>query len=311
MNVTLRSLTVVSALFAALACLACAVAEDARAGELPQQEFPLWPSAAPGALGSAPTDIPTLTPFWAEKNTGSNAAMIVCPGGGYNVLAPHEGEIYARWLNSLGIHAFVLKYRLVKNGYYLPTILQDAARAVRVVRHGANDWQIDPQRIGIIGSSAGGHLSATLMTRYDAGAPDAKDPVERVSSRPDLGVLCYAFILFDRTDKADRQTRFLGEKFTAEDVRKFSPALNVSSQSPPCFVWQTVEDASVVPENAIVFADALRHSGVPFELHLYEKGRHGIGLGSKELDPTKLHPWTRQCAQWLELHSFIKPAGSS
>ncbi len=259
------------------------------------------------ALGSAPTDIPTLTPFWSDVGGGST--MIVCPGGGYNVLAPHEGEIYARWLNSLGIHAFVLKYRLVKNGYHLPEILQDAARAVRVVRHGASAWQIDPKRIGIIGSSAGGHLSATLMTRFDAGKPDSNDPIEQVSSRPDLGVLCYAFIMLDRNDKPDRQTRFLGEKFTAEDVRLFAPALNVTSQSPPCFVWQTVEDTSVVPENAMVYADALRRAGVPFELHLYQKGRHGIGLGSKDLsDPAKLHPWTRECANWLEVQGFKRSA---
>jgi acetyl esterase/lipase len=163
--------------------------------------------------------------------------MIVCPGGGYNHLAPHEGEIYARWLNSLGIHALVLKYRLVKNGYHLPEIIQDAARAVRVVRQNASAWQIDPKRIGLIGSSAGGHLSATLATQFDSGNADAKDPIERVSSRPDVVVLCYAFILFDRKDaKNDRHTRFLGEKFTDDDVRRFSPALNVTSATPPCFV---------------------------------------------------------------------------
>ncbi len=232
--------------------------------------------------------------------------MIVCPGGGYNVLAPHEGAAYARWLNDLGIAAFVLKYRLVKDGYHVPTILLDAARAVRLVRAKGPEWQLDPQRIGIIGSSAGGHLSATLMTQFDAGRSDASDPFDQVSSRPDLGVLCYAFILFDRDDKSDRKTRFLGPDPTPEQIQKFAPALNVTKDSPPCFIWQTVEDPGVVPENAMVYADALRRAGVPFDLHLYQKGRHGIGLGSKDLDPAKLHPWTQACAFWLGEQGFLK-----
>ena len=159
----------------------------------------------------------------------------------------------------------------------------------------------------MIGSSAGGHLSATLATQSEAGKPDAADPIERISSRPDLVVLCYAFILFDRKDsKNDRQTRFLGEKFTDDDVRRFSPALNVTSETPPCFVWQTVEDKSVVPENAMVFADALRQPACHSSCISIRKVRHGIGLGAKDLhDPAKLHSWTRQCAEWLEVQGFI------
>lgn len=277
------------------------------AAERATQEFPLWPDGAPAARGTVPTDIPTLTPFWPEADKATGAAMIVCPGGGYNMLAQHEGPAYARWLSDQGIAAFVLKYRLVKDGYHLPEILPDAARAVRLVRARAAEWQLDPQRIGIMGSSAGGHLSATLMTKFDAGRSDASDPIDQVSSRPDLGVLCYAFILFDRPDpKGDRQTRFLGPNHTAEQVQAFSPALNVTKDTPPCFIWQTVEDAAVVPENALVFADALRLAGVPIDLHLYQKGRHGIGLGSKDLDPAKLHPWTRDCSFWLAEQGFLK-----
>jgi acetyl esterase/lipase len=275
------------------------------AAERPQQEFPLWPQGAPGALGKAETDVPTLTPYWAPADRATGAVMIVCPGGGYSVLAAHEGVAYAHWLNDLGITAFVLKYRLCKNGYYLPTILLDAARAVRVVRTNAPDWKLDPQRVGIMGSSAGGHLSATLMTRFDAGKTDAADPVDHASSRPDLVVFCYAFILFDRADKSDRQTRFLGKDFTPEQVRQFSPALNVTKDAPPCFIWQTVEDTSVVPENAHVIADALRQAGVPYDLHLYQKGRHGIGLGNKEFDRAKLHPWTSDCAFWFKEQGFL------
>ncbi len=278
------------------------------AADRPTSAMPLWSDAAPGALGKEDKDIPTLTPFWPNSTKASGAAMVVCPGGGYNVLAPHEGEAYARWLNDLGIAAFVLKYRLVKDGYHLPVIFEDAARAVRLVRSHAKEWNIDPHRIGVIGSSAGGHLSATLITRFDSGHPDAADPIKRVSSRPDLAVLCYAFILFDRSDKPDRQERFLGSHRTAEQIRQFSPALNVTKNTPPCFIWQTVEDTAVVVENSLVFADSLRLAGVPFDLHLYQKGRHGIGLGSKDFEPEKLHPWTKACAFWLREQNFVREA---
>lgn len=274
------------------------------AAERPTKTFPLWAGEAPDALGREEKDIPQLTPFWPAKDEATGAAIIVCPGGGYNVLAPHEGEAYARWLNDLGIAAFVLKYRLIKDGYRVPTILKDAARAVRTVRANAAGWQLDPARVGIIGSSAGGHLSATLSTQFDAGQPDHDDLVERVSSRPDVTILCYAFILFDRTDNPERHERFLGPKPSPEQIRAFSPALNVTAKTPPCFIWQTVEDPGVKVENALVMAEALRQAGVPFDLHLYEKGRHGIGLGSKDYDPVKLHPWTQACAFWLAERGF-------
>jgi acetyl esterase/lipase len=274
------------------------------AAERPTKTFPLWAGDVPDALGREEKDIPQLTPYWPTEEKATGAAIIVCPGGGYNVLAPHEGEAYARWLNDLGVAAFVLKYRLIKDGYRVPTILKDAARAVRTVRANAAGWQLDPARIGIIGSSAGGHLSATLSTQFDAGEPDHDDLVERVSSRPDVTILCYAFILFDRTDNPERHERFLGPKPSPEQIRAFSPALNVTAKTPPCFIWQTVEDPGVKVENALVMAEALRQAGVPFDLHLYEKGRHGIGLGSKDYDPAKLHPWAQACAFWLAERGF-------
>ncbi len=285
--------------------LIAAFAISALAAEKPLKPFPLWTGDAPGSLGKADTDVPTLTPYWADPSKATGAAFIVCPGGGYNVLAPHEGEAYAKWLNDLGISAFVLKYRLIKNGYTVPTILLDAARAVRTVRANAKEWEVDPKRIGIIGSSAGGHLSATLSTRFDGGKLDAEDPIERFSSRPDVVILCYAFILFDRPDKSNRQERFLGFKPQDEQVRAFSPALNVTKETPPCFIWQTVEDSGVVVENALVFAEACRKAGVPFDLHLYQKGKHGIGLGVKEYDPAKVHPWVKDCAFWLSEQGYL------
>jgi acetyl esterase/lipase len=157
----------------------------------------------------------------------------------------------------------------------------------------------------MIGSSAGGHLTATLITQFDAGKADATDPVERASSRPDLAVLCYGFILFD-VPKPEREEQFLGPNATPEQKRFLSPRLNVRSDTPPCFVWQTVEDDKVIVDNAFAFAAALREKGVPFDLHLYEKGRHGIGLGTKDGDPAKMHPWTKDCAFWLKQQGFVK-----
>ncbi|HVX15313.1 MAG TPA: alpha/beta hydrolase [Pirellulales bacterium] len=282
------------------------LASLARAADDRPEKLTLWPDGkTPGALGTEDKDVPTLTAYWPSPEKATGAAMVVCPGGGYRMLAQHEGEVYARWLNDLGIAAFVLKYRLPSGGYHVPDSLQDAARAVRTVRANAEAWHIDPRRIGIMGSSAGGHLSATLSTRFDSGRSDVDDPIEQVSSRPDICILCYAFILFDRNDRPERHEQFLGKDPKPDQIRAYAPALNVRADTPPCFVWQTVEDQAVKVENALVFAEALRVAGVPFDLHLYQNGAHGIGLGAKQYDPAKLHPWTRDCAFWLGEQGFL------
>lgn len=276
----------------------------------PTTEFPLWPEGSvPGALGTEAKDIPTLTPFWPAPEKATGAAVLVFPGGGWRVLAPHEGETYARWLNDLGITAFVLKYRLHPAGYHQQEIIQDAARAVRLVRTNAAEWKLDPQRIGVIGSSAGGHLAAVLSTQFDAGKPDAADAIERVSSRPDATILCYALILFSesRMNDPERREAALGKDAPQELALRFDPARNVRKDSPPHFIWQTVEDTKVPLENAVAMATALRTSGVPFDLHLYEKGVHGIGLGVKQVPAsTPLHPWSRDCEFWLRQRGFLK-----
>lgn len=278
---------------------------SAGAAERPTAPLRLWAGQAPDALGDADKDIPTLTPYWPAPELASGAAFIVCPGGGYRNLAPHEGEPFAKWLNAQGIAALVLKYRLTTDGYHVPAALLDAARAMRLVRSNAPEWGIDPHRIGMIGSSAGGHLTATLITQFDAGKADDADPIERVSSRPDVAVLCYGFILFDVPD-AEREERFLGPNGTPEQKKQMSPRLNVRTDTPTTFIWQTVEDDKVIVDNAFAFAEALREKGVPFDLHLYQKGKHGIGLGDKNLDPAKMHPWTRDCAFWLKEQGFTK-----
>lgn len=268
--------------------------------------FPLWPDGAPGALGKEAKDIPTLTPFLPPADKATGAAIVICPGGGYGGLADHEGSQYARWLNDQGIAGFVLKYRLGSAGYRHPVMLQDAARALRTVRARAEEWQLDPKRIGIMGSSAGGHLASTLLTHFDAGKSDATDPIEKVSSRPDLGILCYAVITMGELTHGGSKKNLLGENPSPELLRELSNELQVTKDTPPCFIWHTAEDSAVPVENSLAFAAALRKAGVPFDLHVYERGRHGIGLGSQPYGGGVRHPWTRDCAFWLKERGFAK-----
>lgn len=270
----------------------------------PTNSFPLWPEGAPGALGKEDKDIPTLTPFFPAPEKATGAAMVICPGGGYGGLAPHEGQEYARFLNEHGITGFVLKYRLAPGGYHHPSMLEDAARAVRTVRAKAGEWKLDPKRIGIMGSSAGGHLASTLLTHFDAGKSDAADPIERQSSRPDAGILCYAVITMGQFTHQGSKDNLLGKEPAPELVRELSNELRVTKATPPCFVWHTWEDTVVPVENSLQFADALRKAGVPFDLHVYQKGAHGIGLGSRPYGGGDRHPWARDCIFWLKVQGW-------
>jgi acetyl esterase/lipase len=272
----------------------------------PTNSFPLWPDGAPGALGKEDKDIPTLTPYLPDPAKATGAAIVICPGGGYGGLAPHEGRDYARFLNEYGVVGFVLKYRLGSSGYRHPAMLQDAARAVRTVRARAGEWNLDPKRVGIMGSSAGGQLASTLLTHFDAGKPDAADPIERQSSRPDLGILCYAVISFGEFGHRGSMNNLLGKDPSPELVRELSNELQVTEYTPPCFIWHTYEDGGVPVENSLQFAEALRKARVPFDLHVYQKGQHGLGLGTRDWNPEKRHPWTRDCIFWLQVQGFAK-----
>jgi acetyl esterase/lipase len=258
----------------------------------------LWPNGAPGALGKEAKDIPTLTHFRTEASAHAVPALVICPGGAYAHLASHEGKGYAEWFSKQGIACFVLKYRLGSDGYRHPRMLEDAARAVRLVRARASEWGVDPGRIGIIGSSAGGHLAATLLTRFDEGRPEADDPIDRVSSRPDFGILCYPVITMASWTHAGSRNNLLGENPSKEQIEELSAELHVTERTPPCFLWHTGEDQGVPLENSLAFAGALRKAGVPFDLHLYQKGRHGIGLGNG-------HPWTADCLYWMKELGFV------
>jgi acetyl esterase/lipase len=266
---------------------------------------PLWPGGAPGALGGEAKDIPTLTAYLPEGETTPKPSIVICPGGGYGMLADHEGRDYALWLNQSGIAGFVLKYRLGSGGYRHPAMLRDAARAVRLVRARAGEWGIHPRKVGIMGSSAGGHLASTLLTHWDGGDPTAADPVERESSRPDLGILCYAVITMGEHTHEGSRRNLLGPDPAPEMIRLLSNELQVTRETPPCFVWHTYEDAAVKVENALDFALALRGNGVPFDLHIYQQGRHGIGLGDGP-PFARVHPWARDCMFWLKAQRFAE-----
>ncbi len=270
-----------------------------------QTAIPLWPDGAPGALGKTTNDIPTIMPYLPDPAVATGAAMVICPGGGYAHLAPHEGNDYALWLNQHGVTCFVLRYRLGSAGYHYPAEYNDVERAIRWVRAHAADYKIDPKRVGIIGSSAGGHLTSMTLTHFDSGDANSSDPIERESSRPDLGILCYAVITMGELTHSGSKENLLGPNPSPDLVTKLSSELQVTPETPSCFIWCTYEDKTVPMENSMMFAEALRKNHVPFDLHIYQNGRHGLGLDDKA-PFAHPHPWANDCLFWLKLHDFVK-----
>jgi acetyl esterase/lipase len=255
----------------------------------------LWPNGAPGALGTDDSDRPTLTIYRARQSSGT--AIIVAPGGSYtNLASNHEGRQVANLLNAAGVTAFVLKYRLGPR-YHHPIELGDAQRAIRLVRSRAQEFGVNADRIGMMGFSAGGHLTATAGTHFDAGKSDAADPIDRASSRPDFLILCYPVISFDPAiAHAGSLRNLLGENPDPQLIEDLSNDLRVTAQTPPTFLFHTNADTGVVAENSVRFYLALRRANVPAELHIFENGPHGVGLALA--DPA-LSAWSTLLTTWL------------
>jgi acetyl esterase/lipase len=277
----------------------------AQRNESRPEPIPLWPQGAPLAKGSATADIPSIQIYKPAQHLATGAAIVVCPGGGYGALADHEGYDYAKFLNGIGVMAAVLKYRVAP--YQHPAPMLDASRAIRYLRSKADELKLDPNRIGIMGSSAGGHLTATLATHFDDGDKNASDPIERVSSRPDVAILCYPVITLTNEAFVHKGSRknLLGETPDPKLVELMSNEKQVTAKTPPTFLFHTMDDAGVLVENSLLFAEALRKHKVPYELHVYEHGRHGVGLAPYD---NALNTWPKLLENWLRLRGFIKQA---
>src|SRR6266567_874604 len=265
----------------------------------------LWPGDAPHANGKTCQDTPALTIFEPQTGHGNGSAVVVIPGGAYVGLAANlEGRQVADWFTARGFHAFVLQYRLSSNGYLLPVPLLDARRAVQMVRAGARDYLIDPNRIVIIGFSAGGHLAALASTQFVSGKPDAEDPIERVSSRPDFTVLGYPWIGAISSDTSHLSyCKLFNLMDRCEALRvAYSPDLFVSKKTPPTFWYHTFDDKTVPVEQGLRYYEALVKAGVPAEAHIFATGPHGTGLGKAD---AALDQWPNLLENWLRAQGLL------
>ncbi|HCC58637.1 MAG TPA: alpha/beta hydrolase [Solibacterales bacterium] len=267
----------------------------------PPKTVLLWPQGAPGAVDSQEIDRPKLTIYLPEHPVGTG--VVVAPGGGYGALAmDHEGLQIAKWLNGYGVAAFVLQYRLGPR-YHHPAELMDAQRAIRTVRAQAAQYGIAPNRIGMWGFSAGGHLTATAGTHFDAGVPTSSDHIEQVSSRPDFLILAYPVITFTRPEThRGSMKNLLGDNPDPKLVESLSNELQVTPRTPPTFLFTTSADTTVPPENSILFYEALHKAGVPAEMHIFQNGPHGVGLAT--FDPA-LSMWPPLLANWLRVQGML------
>jgi acetyl esterase/lipase len=263
----------------------------------------LWPDGAPGAKGIEEKDKPTLRIYPPPDRKANGAGVVVCPGGGYRGLAmDHEGHQVAQWLNRLGVAVFVLRYRLAPD-YMHPAPLLDVRRAIRFVRHHASRFRICPERVGVMGFSAGGHLASTAATHFDDGCATAADPIDRESCRPSFAILGYPVITFTEPSAHGGSRRnLLGENPDVRLVENLSNEKQVTPETPPTFLFHTSEDTGVPPQNSVLFYLALHKAGVPAELHIYQKGQHGAGLASG--DPV-LSSWANLLAAWLKTNGFL------
>jgi len=276
---------------------------DPLLAEQPKVEL-LWPQGAPGAKGEQPADKPTLTFFLPEEAKAVGTAVVICPGGGYGGLAvDHEGRQIAQWFNQFGVAGIVLEYRHRGRGYGHPAPLQDAQRAIRTVRARAAEWKIAPDRIGIMGFSAGGHLASTAGTHFDKGDPNSADPIERIGCRPDFLVLCYPVIAFNEPyTHRGSQENLLGKDADPALVRSLSNEKQVTAETPPTFLFHTDADSGVPSENSVQFYLALRRAHVPAEMHIYRAGQHGLGLAA---GVPGTRTWPDRLKDWMQVQKLL------
>lgn len=287
----------------AILCLSLVAFSSACFGEAPKPvSEPLWPEGAPGVTTDGEGDHPQLM-ITRVKSGIPAAAVVILPGGGYHGHAMgHEGHEFAEWFHSLGVTSAICTYRLRGKGndgkgYGHPAPMMDAQRAIQTLRSRAKELNIDPNRIGIIGFSAGGHLCSTVSTKFAEPDLNSDDPVKRVSSRPDFSILCYPVIGFDKPyTHRGSQRNLLGEDPGPELVASLSNETQVSERTPPTFIFHTQEDAAVPVENAVHYYLACKQHGVPAEMHIFPKGRHGLGLAQ---DIEGANQWPALCADWL------------
>jgi acetyl esterase/lipase len=262
------------------------------------QEAPwvnLYPGKPPHALGEDKSDIPAFQILVPPDRIATGSAIVVCPGGGYGGLARHEGGVIGQWLAENGIAAFVLRYRLGPK-YHYPVEIEDGQRAVRFVRAHAADYHVDPHRIGIIGFSAGGHLASSVATHYTAGDANAEDPVDRVSSRPDLQIVVYPVIKMTGPDAhAGSRKNLLGPEPDPKLMELFTNNKQVTKDTPPAFIVHSTTDKAVPVSNSDDYADALREAGVDYVYVRLDHGAHGFGLTDD---------WNKPCIDWLRQRKF-------
>ncbi len=281
----------------------CLIISIAAAAPAEPEQIMLWPGGAPGAIGSDIKDCPSLDIYPAADQDKPNTAVVVCPGGGYHHLAlDHEGKQVAQWLNSMGITALVLKYRLAPD-YHHPSQMLDVQRAMRYARANAESLGINSGRIGVLGFSAGGHLASTAGTHIADPDPASADPLERVTSRPDFMILVYPVIsLTTQWTHQGSKNNLLGENPDPGLVDLMSNELQVTKNTPPTFLILSDQDKAVPAENSVLFYLALRKAGVPAEMHIFKKGRHGFGLAPLD---SNLSMWPHLCKNWLIDNNYL------
>ena len=288
---------ILSVLVLMMLAMQCVSAQAAQ----PAGEQLLWADGAPGETGSEPKDKPAITVHLAPADKANGAAVVICPGGGYGALMmSYEGHDIAKWLNEQGVAGIVLKYRIAP--YRHPAPLLDVQRALRTVRANATEWKLDPQRIGVMGFSAGGHVASTISTHFDAGKADATDPIEKQSCRPNFSILVYPVISMGPKGHGGSRANLLGNAPTPELITLLSNETQVTKDTPPAFIVHSTTDKMVSVENSQLFYDALQAKGVPAEFLKLTRGDHGLGCGKGDV----WAEWQTKASAWLNAQGYLK-----